>query len=90
MLDTVHCIINLIVKPIVAHGVKADRLSSVHWKDILDVYCTDCATVAAYRRIEEDNFTVNCKRCLISSLLFEVLAVGLPSLQQLHLHLFAV
>ena len=41
-------------------------LSSVHWKDILDVHSTDRVTVAAYRCIEEDNGTVNCKSCLIS------------------------
>ena len=57
----------LTVKPNVAHGVKADRLSSVCWKDIFDVHCTDRVTVAAYRCIEEDNCTVNCKRCLTSS-----------------------
>ena len=38
----------LTVKPIVAHGLKTDRLSSVRWKDILDVHCTDSVTLAAY------------------------------------------
>ena len=42
------------------HGVKADRLFSVRWKDILDVHCTDYVTTSAYRYIEEDNF-INCK-----------------------------
>ena len=42
-------VLRLTVKPIVAHGVKADRLSSVHWKDILDVHCTDHVTLAVYR-----------------------------------------
>ena len=74
----------LTVKPNVPHGVKADRLSSVRWKDILDVHCTDRVTVAAYRCIE-DNFTVNCKRCLISPSLFEASAVCFPSLHRLHL-----
>ena len=46
---------------------------------------TDRVTVAAYRCIEEDNFTVNCKRCLISPSLFEASAVGVPSLRRLHL-----
>ena len=73
-----------IVKANVAHGIKADRLSSVRWKDILDVHCTDRVTVAAYRCIE-DNFTANCKRCLISPSLFEAWAVGVPSLHRLHL-----
>ena len=49
-------LIKLTVKPNVAHGVTAGRLSSVHWKDILDVHCTGRVTVAAYRCIEEDNF----------------------------------
>ena len=40
----------------VAHGLKADR---VHWKDILDVHCTDRVTLATYRCNEEDNF--DCK-----------------------------
>ena len=40
-------------------------MSSVLWNDILDVHCTDRVTFAAYRCIEEDNFTVNYKRCLI-------------------------
>ena len=31
-----------------AYGVKADRLSSVRWKDILDVH-TDRVPLAAYR-----------------------------------------
>ena len=56
------------------------QLSSVRWKDILDVHCTDRVTVASYRC-----FTVNCKRCLISPLLFEATAVGVPSLHRLHL-----
>ena len=43
----------LTVTPIVAHGVKADR---VRWKDVLDMHCTDRVTLAAYRCIEEDNF----------------------------------
>ena len=66
-------------------GVKADKLSSVRWKYIRDVHCTDRVTVAAYRCIEEDNFIVNCKRCLIFPLLFEAWAVGVSSLHQLHL-----
>ena len=41
--------IKLTVKPIVAHGLKTDRLSSVRWKGILDVHCTDRVTLAAYR-----------------------------------------
>ena len=49
-------LIKLTVKPNVAHGVTAGRLSSVHWKDILDLHCTGRVTVAAYRCIEEDNF----------------------------------
>ena len=53
----VHCKIKLTVKPIVAQGVKADRLSSVRWKDILDVHYTD--RVMHDRCIEEDNF--DCK-----------------------------
>ena len=85
MLKIVHCEIKLTVKPNVAHGVKAYRQSSVRWKDILDVHCTDRVTVAAYRCIEEDNFTVNCKRCLISPSLFEASAVGGPSLHRLQL-----
>ena len=86
MLWTVHCKIKLTVKkPTVAHGVKADRLSSVRWKDILDVHYTDRVTVAAYRCIEEYNFTVNCKRCLISPSLFEASAVGVLSLHRLYL-----
>ena len=42
------------VKPIVAHGVKADRLSSVRWKDnhISHVYCKDRVILAAFRCIE--------------------------------------
>ena len=54
-------VLKLTVKPIVAHGVKADWLSSVHWKDtcILDVYRTDHVTLAVYRCIKEDNF--DCK-----------------------------
>ena len=51
--------------------------------DILDVHCTDRVTVAAYRCVEVDNYTVNCKRCLIST--FETSAVGAPSLSRLHL-----
>ena len=65
--------------PAAVNGVKADRLSSVRWKAILYVHCTDRVTVAAYRCIEEDNFTVNCKRCLISPSLFEASAVGVLS-----------
>ena len=30
--------VKLTVKPIVAHGVRADRLSRVRWKDILGVH----------------------------------------------------
>ena len=85
MLQTVHCKIKRTVKPNIAHGVKADRLSSVRWKDILDVHNTDRVTVAAYGCIEEDNSTVNCKRCLIFPSLFGASAVGGPSLQRLHL-----
>ena len=48
--------IKLTVKPIVAHGLKADRLSSVRWKGIPDAHCTDRVTLATYRCIEEDNF----------------------------------
>ena len=59
--------IKLTVKPIVAHGLKADRLSSVRWKDILDVHCTDRVTLAAYRCIEEDNF--DCKLQALPDLL---------------------
>ena len=73
------------MKSSVAHGVKADSLSSVRWKDILDMHCTDRATVAAYRCIEADNFIVNCKRCLISPSLFEASVVGVLSLHRLHL-----
>ena len=51
--------------------------------DILDVRCTDRVTVAAYRCVEVDNYTVNCKRCLIST--FEASAVGAPSLSRPHL-----
>lgn len=42
------------VKPIVAPGVKADRLSSVRWKDnhISHVYYTDRVILAALRCIE--------------------------------------
>ena len=46
------------------------------------MHCTDRVTVAAYRCIEEDNFTVNCKRCLTSPTLFEASAVGGPSLHR--------
>ena len=42
------------VKPIVANGVKADRLSRVFKKIFLK-----CMILAAYRCIEEDNF--DCK-----------------------------
>ena len=42
-----------------ACGVKADRLSSVLWKDIPQVHFTDRVILVAYRCIEEDNF--NCK-----------------------------
>ena len=49
------------------------------------MHCTDRVTVAAYRCIEEDNFTVNCKRCLISPSLFEASAIGVLSLHRLHL-----
>ena len=45
-------------KPIVDHGVKVDRLSSVCWKDILDVHCTDRVTPASKKII----LTVNVKR----------------------------
>ena len=72
--------------PNVAHGVKADRLSSACWKDILDVHFTDRVTIAAYRCIGEDNFTVNCKHWLISPALFEASTFGVPSLHRLHLH----
>ena len=41
--------------------------------------------VAAYCCIEEDNFTVSCKCCLISSSLFEASAVGVPSFHWLQL-----
>ena len=44
-MSQIHC---KSVKPNVAHGVKADRLSSFPWKDILDVHCTDRVTIAAY------------------------------------------
>ena len=37
----------IIKKPIVAHGVKADRLSSVRWKDIIHVHFTDPVILAA-------------------------------------------
>ena len=40
------------------------------------MHYTDHVTVAAYRCIEKDNFTVKCKRCLISPSLFEAWAVG--------------
>ena len=42
------------VKPIVAHGVKDDPLSSVRWKDnhISHVYYTDRVILAAFRCIE--------------------------------------
>ena len=59
--------IKLTVKPIVAHGLKADRLSSVHWKDTLDVHGTDRVSLAAYRCIEEDNF--DCKLQALPDLL---------------------
>ena len=52
---------------IVAHGLKADRLSSVHWKDSLGVHCTDRVSLAAYRCIEEDNF--DCKLQALPDLL---------------------
>ena len=74
--------IKLTVKPNVAHGVEADRLSSFRWKDILYVHCTDRVTVAAYRCIEEGNCTAELsKRCLIFPSLFEASAVGVPSIQ---------
>ena len=59
--------IKLTVKPIVAHGLKTDRLSLVRWKDILDVHCIDRVTLAAYRCIEEDNF--DCKLQALPDLL---------------------
>ena len=37
----------IVKKPIVAHGVKADRLSSVRWKDIIHVHFTDPVILAA-------------------------------------------
>lgn len=42
------------VKPLVANGVKADRLCSVRWKDnhIPHVYYTDRVILAAFRCIE--------------------------------------
>ena len=43
------------------HGVTADRLSSVRWKDIPCVHFTDRVTLAAYRRIQEDNFDCKCR-----------------------------
>ena len=54
LFSTVHCKIQFTVKPIVAHGVKADRLSRVFGKIFLK-----CIILAAYRCIEEDNF--DCK-----------------------------
>lgn len=39
--------------------LKADRLSSIRWKDILHVHYKDRVTVAVYRGIEEDNFDCN-------------------------------
>ena len=63
------CCLSLL--PLGGPRVKADRLSSVRRKDILDVHCTDRVTVAAYRCIEKDNCTVNCERCLISSSLLK-------------------
>ena len=58
---------------------------------LIDVHCTDRVTVAAYRCIEEDNFTVNCKRCLISPWLFEASAVGVNcSILSLPLYMFLV
>ena len=77
--------LKLTVKPIVAHGVKADWLSSVHWKDILDVHCTDHVTLAVYRCIEEDNFDCKFQVCLISSSLFETSAVGVPTCHRFRL-----
>ena len=53
---TVLYIIKLSAKSIVAHDVKADRMSSVRYKDILDVHCRDRPTLAAYCCIEENNF----------------------------------
>ena len=46
---------------------------------------SSCTVVAAYCCIEEDNCTVSCKCCLISSSLFEASAVGVPSLHWLQL-----
>ena len=37
----------IVKKTIVAHGVKADRLSSVRWKDIIHVHFTDPVILAA-------------------------------------------
>ena len=70
-----------------ANVLKADRLSSVRWKDVLHVHYKDRVTVAAYRGIEEDSFdcNVNLKRCLIFSTLFEGSAFGVPSLHRFHL-----
>ena len=39
-----------------AYVLKADRLSSVRWKDILHVHYKVRVTVAAYRGLEEDDF----------------------------------
>ena len=41
----VHFKIKLTVRPIVAHGVKADRLFRVRWKDILDVHNSCCLSL---------------------------------------------
>ena len=64
-----------------ANVLKADRLSSVRWKDILHVHYKDRVTVAAYHF----DCNVNLKRCLIFSTLFEGSAVGVPSLHRFHL-----
>ena len=57
------------LKPIVAHGVKADQVSSVRWKDILDVDCTDRVTLAAYCCIKEDKLNFDCKLQALPDLL---------------------
>ena len=71
----------LAVQPIVAHGVKVDRLSRVLGKIFLK-----CIILAAYCCIEEDNF--DCKLLglpdPVSSLL-EASAVGVPSLHRFRL-----
>ena len=77
---TVLCIIKLSVKSIVAHDVKADRLSWVRWKNILDVHCRGRPTLAAYRCIEENNFDFKLQALPNLHVASWTSAVGIPSL----------